>query len=87
MQKQTKLRELVGEVREEEEPAGEDIGEPSGEVMENSLGKSLFSPFPFFVSNFNYYYDHVLFAWNKFLAYLCLPCPQMSQMKKRRVGR
>ena len=22
-----------------------------------------------------------------FLAYLCLPCPQMSQMKKRRVGR
>ena len=41
MQKQTKLRELVGDVRTEEEPAGEDVVGPNGEMMDSSSGEAL----------------------------------------------
>ena len=34
MQKQIKLKELVDDIKEEEEPAGEDVPGPSGEVIE-----------------------------------------------------
>ena len=50
-QKQTKLRELVGEAREEEEPAGEDVVGASGEVMGSSSGEAL-SFLPFLLSSF-----------------------------------
>ena len=40
-QKQVKLRELVGDVKEEEEPAGEDVVGPSGEVVESSSDEAL----------------------------------------------
>ena len=43
VQKQIKLKELVGDIKEEE-PAGEDIVGPSGEVIEGSSGNALFLP-------------------------------------------
>ena len=43
-QKQIKLKELVGDIKEEEEPAGEDIVGPGGEVIEGNSGNALFLP-------------------------------------------
>ena len=37
----TKLREIVGDVKEEEEPEGEVVAGPSGEVIVHSSGNML----------------------------------------------
>ena len=51
-QKQIKLKELVGDIKEEEETAGEDVAGPSGEVIEGNSGNALFLPL---FSKFKYY--------------------------------
>ena len=73
-----------------EEPVGRTLWSPVGRwwrVVWVRLYVFSPSPFSFFVSKFNYYYDHVLFAWNEFsgISMFASPTDESDEEEEGRV--
>ena len=84
-QKHIKLKEMVGDIKEEEEPAGDDILGPSAEVLEGSSGNVPF--LPLFFQNLSTTFNQI--SWFFFLngtsQHVCFVSPVDDSSKEEEI--